>query len=229
MSWAKSGRLLRLAVLAGFGALPGFRSMAVAPEKRPKLSPKLDSKVFSAWYWEVKELAAFLREQGLPSSGLKADLTQRVSEFLQKGRVTERRAAPGAIGLRDSAIPGGLKLNTPVKNYNNDAITRTFFEKHLDGFRFNEYLRGFAKGIPEGQKLTYGDLVEGWKEAEKKRSQGKQEIGKQFEYNQFTRDFFTANPGSSRKEMMDAWRTIRNCAGPNTYKEFARLKKGPRG
>ena len=90
-----------------------------------------------------------------------------------------------------------------MQNYNNDAATRSFFEKHLDGFRFNEYLRGFAKGI-SGQKITYGDLVEGWKKAEKKRSEGKQEIGKQFEYNQFTRDFFAANSGGSRKEMMEA-------------------------
>ena len=162
---------------------------------------------------EVKELVAFLREQGLSSTGLKADLTKRVREFLSTGDVAERRAAPGK-GPRDSAIPGGLKLSTPVQNYNNDAATRSFFEKHLDGFRFNEYLRGFAKGI-SGQKITYGDLVEGWKKAEKKRSEGKQEIGKQFEYNQFTRDFFAANSGGSRKEMMEAWRTIRSFAAGN--------------
>lgn len=195
---------------AGVGAVPGLRTMAASPGKRPKLTPKLDSKAFGKWYWEVKELAAFLREQGLPSSGLKADLTQRVSEFLRTGRVAERRATSGK-GARDSAIPGGLKPSTPVMNYNNDAVTRSFFQKHCgEGFRFNEYLRGFAKGIPEGEEgITYGDLVEGWKKAEKKRSEGKQEIGKQFEYNQFTRDFFAANPGSSRSEMMEAWRAIR--------------------
>ena len=116
----------------------------------------------------MKELAAFLREQGLSSSGLKADLTQRVSDFLRTGRVAERRVAAGK-GPRDSAIPGGLKVSTPVENYNNDAATRSFFEKHLEGFRFNEYLRSFSKGVPEGQKLTYGDLIEGWKKAEKDR------------------------------------------------------------
>ena len=68
-------------------------------------------KVFGKWYWEVKELAAFLREQGLSSSGLKADLTQRVSDFLRTGRVAERRVAAGK-GPRDSAIPGGLKVST---------------------------------------------------------------------------------------------------------------------
>lgn len=223
MSWIRRGGILRIVILAGIG-VPGLRTMAASA--RPKLTPSLDAKTFGKWYWEVKELVAFLREQGLSSTGLKADLTKRVREFLSTGDVAERRAAPGK-GPRDSAIPGGLKLSTPVKNYNNDAATRSFFEKHLDGFRFNEYLRGFAKGI-SGQKITYGDLVEGWKKAEKKRSEGKQEIGKQFEYNQFTRDFFAANSGGSRKEMMEAWRTIRNCEGPNTYKEFARRNKRKR-
>ena len=60
-------------------------------------------------------------------------------------------------------------MSTPVENYNNDAATRSFFEKHVEGFRFNEYLRSFSKGVPEGQKLTYGDLIEGWKKAEKDR------------------------------------------------------------
>ena len=82
----------------------------------------------------------------------------------------------------------------------------------MDGFRFNEYLRGFAKGVPDGKKFTYGDLVEGWKKAELQRSKGKQEIGKQFEYNQFTRDFFAANKGGSRCEMMEAWREVRGFA-----------------
>jgi len=47
---------------------------------------------------------------------------------------------------------------------------------------------------------------------QEERRQGKQEIGKQFEYNQFTRDYFAANPGGSRKEMMDAWKTVRALA-----------------
>lgn len=139
-------------ILAGIG-VPGLRTMAASA--RPKLTPSLDAKTFGKWYWEVKELVAFLREQGLSSTGLKADLTKRVREFLSTGDVAERRAAPGK-GPRDSAIPGGLKLSTPVKNYNNDAATRSFFEKHLDGFRFNEYLRGFARKSPMAIWLKVG-------------------------------------------------------------------------
>ena len=45
------------------------------PDKRPQLTSKLDAKTFGKWYWEVKELGAFLRSEGLPSSGLKADLS----------------------------------------------------------------------------------------------------------------------------------------------------------
>ncbi|CAJ1408778.1 unnamed protein product [Effrenium voratum] len=172
------------------------------PGKRPELTPRMSAKVFGECYWEVKELAAFCCSQGLPASGLKADLTKRVKDFL--GGKCPERVSKVTKADRDSVVAGGLKLSTP-------------------DFRFNEYLRSFAKGTQEG--LTYRDLVEGWKDAEQKRREGKQEIGKQFEYNQFTRDFFAANPGASRADMMEAWRTVRSYQGPNTYKEFRKLSK----
>ncbi|CAJ1408776.1 unnamed protein product [Effrenium voratum] len=209
--------MLRLRFL--LGVMAAATSM---PGKRPELTPRLSAKVFGECYWEVKELAAFCRSQGLPASGLKADLTKRVKDFL--GGKCPERVSKVTKADRDSVVAGGLKLSTPVQNYNNDAATRSFFQKHCgQDFRFNEYLRSFAKGTQEG--LTYRDLVEGWKDAEQKRREGKQEIGKQFEYNQFTRDFFAANPGASRADMMEAWRTVRSYQGPNTYKEFRKLSK----
>ena len=62
---------------------------------------------------------------------------------------------------------------------------------------------------------------------QEERRQGKQEIGKQFEYNQFTRDYFAANPGGSRKEMMDAWKTVRALAtsrriDPDSFQQNSR-------
>ncbi|CAE7793869.1 unnamed protein product [Symbiodinium sp. CCMP2456] len=208
-------------------AVVGARAAAAKPLKRPDLKPGLDVDVFKACYWEVKELAAFCREHGLSTSGVKADVTQRVETYLRTGkRATEPdvKSSSHLTGARDSALPGGLKLTTPVCNYKNDAATRAFFQQHCGaGFRFNEYLRGFAKGVPEGQDLTYGDLVQGWKEAEGERKEGKTAIGKQFEYNQFTRDFFAANAGGSREEMMEAWRAVRSYQGPNTYEEFKKL------
>ena len=181
------------------------------PSKRPNLTAKLDPKVFGNCYWEVKELAAFCREQGLSTSGVKADLTQRIKDFLSGHLQKTAAKAKRNSGPRDSSVAGGLKLTTPVQNYNSDAITRDFFRKHCGkDFRFNEYLRSFSKGVPGGKELTYGDLIKGWRDAEDQRSQGKQQIGKQFEYNQFTRDFYSANPGGGRDEMMNAWRTVRS-------------------
>ncbi len=138
------------------------------PSKRPELTPKLDPGVFAKCYWEVKELAAFCRDNSLSTSGLKAELTQRVKDFLSgSGHAKKTVSKAGSQGPRDSAVPGGLKLSTLVKNYNNDAITRSFFQKHCgQAFRFNEYLRQFSKGVPAGQQITYGDLVKGWKDAE---------------------------------------------------------------
>ncbi|CAE7793818.1 unnamed protein product [Symbiodinium sp. CCMP2456] len=197
-----------------------------APLKRPKLTAKLDAKTFGRCYWEVKELTDFCREQGLSVTGLKADKARRVEIFLQSGRKEASSPRSSSSGSRDSALPGGITLKTPVRNYNNDAITRTFFQKHCgEGFRFNDYLRGFAKAVPKGKPVTYGDLVNGWKAAEDKRAHGMTRIGKQFEYNQFARDFFAANASSGRQDMMSAWKTVRSFQGPNTYKEYKKLQK----
>eukprot|EP00440_Ansanella_granifera_P029631 gb/GFBE01032185.1/.p1 GENE.gb/GFBE01032185.1/~~gb/GFBE01032185.1/.p1 ORF type:complete len:219 (+),score=38.51 gb/GFBE01032185.1/:1-657(+) len=204
----------------------------VRPRARPKLTKSLSPKVFQHCYWEVAELSAFCRKHSLPSSGLKAQLAQRIIAFLKTGRASSTgtsKAQTSCQEPRDSSVAGGLKPSTPVKNYKNDVATRDFFKRHCGSkFRFNEYLRAFAKGTPNGKRFTYGDLIRGWQKAENQRRVGKQKIGKQFEYNQFTRDFFAANPGGTRRTMMKAWRTVRSYLGPNTYSEYLKLRSAPR-
>ena len=49
----------------------------------------------------------------------------------------------------------------------------------------------------------------------------KKKIAAQFEYNQFTRDFYAEtknNKGKSRQEAIDAWNRIKKLPGSNKYK-----------
>lgn len=191
------------------------------------MTPSLDANVFINCYWDRKELAEFCRQQGLSTAGLKADVTQRIAEFLRSGTTSTPTEVQKPKGLPDSTT--GLRLDTAVKHYKNDAVTREFFQRHCGtGFRFNDYLRQFAKGVPKGKSLTYGDLVQGWHEAEEVRKQGGKKIGKQFEYNQFSRDFFSANSGKSKQDMIDAWNIVREYQGPNTYAFYLRIREGTR-
>ena len=61
---------------------------------RPDLHDKPDVKTFRSYYYLKEELAAFCRENHLPASGAKADLTERVARFLDTGEAEKAPPAP---------------------------------------------------------------------------------------------------------------------------------------
>ena len=60
---------------------------------RPELTDKLSSKEFLEYYYLKEELVRFCRENGLPASGGKQDLTRRIAFFLDTGKVQETKTA----------------------------------------------------------------------------------------------------------------------------------------
>ena len=188
---------------------------------RPHLTKSLDSVTFKSFYWEKKELLAFCVENKIPTKGTKLELSDRVEYFLNTGSIQPVRDQIKGAWSRDSAHV--ITLDTPVINYKNDAATKGFFVAQLgDKFRFNEYLRQFAKIANMDGSLTYGDLVTGWlqSEANKKQVSQKSPIGKQFQFNQFQRDFYAAEKGKTRQQFLDAWKLVRSIAGPATYEHY---------
>ena len=69
--------------------------------ERPSLTRELDSTVFRSFYYLKEELVSFCRENGLPVSGGKPELTERIAGFLDTGKVPmpsakkRRRHVPG--------------------------------------------------------------------------------------------------------------------------------------
>jgi len=70
--------------------------------ERPDLNKELDSKTFRSFYYLKEELVGFCRENNLPVSGGKLELTERIAYFLDTGKVLEtsaqRRATTSGIG-----------------------------------------------------------------------------------------------------------------------------------
>lgn len=64
--------------------------------------------------------------------------------------------------------------------------------------------------------------MDGWRtvEAKKKETTYTTSIGKQFEYNQFIRDFFAHESGKSLTDVIKAWKLVSSMEGPNTYSIF---------
>ena len=79
--------------------------------ERPKLNKELDAATFRSFYYLKQELADFCKENGLPTSGSNAELTDRIAYFLDTGNVlkfsAERKAAIniGTLSLTFPARP----------------------------------------------------------------------------------------------------------------------------
>ena len=171
-------------------------------------------------YWLKLELMVFCKKNDLSTVGSKHDLEQRIEVFLASGD-KRRPASSKKKGKRDSHEP--ITCSTLVVNYKNDAATRLFFVKNIgQHFRFDAYLRQFTNQNNITKHLTYGDLVNGWlaEEARRKDPEYQSDIAKQFEYNQFMRDFFANEKDKSRSDAIEAWKTAKRSNGLATYAQY---------
>lgn len=186
--------------------------------KRPILSKITNVFDFKNYYWDKQELITFCRQNKIPAEGGKIELAERIEFFLSSGgKITQTYKKSDKI-FYDS--DQNITVNTPVIHYKNDAKTRDFFISQIGGtFKFNFYLRAFAKQENNGD-LTYGDLVQGYKDSLKNK---KTTIDKQFEYNQFQRDFHKNNSNKTRLECNQAWKLLKQAPGGSTYKDYLKL------
>lgn len=196
------------------------------PNVRPELQKTTDVSIFKMFYWDKKELINFCKSHGLPYSGGKIELAQSIELFLTTGKINESQKPIHSRGKLDSV--GVITMNTPVVNYKNDAKTKQFFVNAIgSSFHFNTFLRQFAKMPNMDGSLTYGDLVDGWfkAEADRKSLEHKAPIDKQFQFNQFQRDFYRMEKDKTRAQMLDAWRLVRSVPGQATYAYYLELTK----
>ena len=103
--------------------------------ERPKLNKKLDAITFRSFYYLKQELADFCKENGLPTSGSKAELTDRIAYFLDTGNVlkptAERKTAVTIATLTEDTIIEP-NADNPGKSLH-DAIVCWNYKKSLPG------------------------------------------------------------------------------------------------
>ena len=54
---------------------------------RPPLTKSISLEDFQNYYWLKAELQTFCREHGLPASGSKIEITERISHYLHTGKI----------------------------------------------------------------------------------------------------------------------------------------------
>ncbi len=169
---------------------------------RPELTPELAADDFRAWYWLKAELAAFCRANGLPASGSKEALADRVEAWL----AGTQPPAAGAVRQPSARMPAALTADTPIgPGWRCSQPLRAFFERECGpAFRFNRALREL---VARGDGTPLGQAVELYR-ASLAAAEG--EIEPQFEYNRHMRAFFAAHPGATPAQARAAWWEARN-------------------
>ena len=181
--------------------------------ERPKLSRDIDSKTFREYYYLKEELIDFCRENGLPVSGGKIELTERISFYLETGKVLP--AATKNV-KRKSTITTELTRESIIED---DFVCsekhRAFFKKEIgDSFSFNVL---FQRWLKNNSGKTYSDAISAYYEIITEKKKGKLSIDKQFEYNTYIRDFFADNVGKTLDDAIKCWKYKKGLKGHNKY------------
>lgn len=181
--------------------------------ERPDLDKELDSQTFRSFYYLKEELMAFCRENGLPVSGGKLEISDRIACFLDTGKVVLAPADRHVTTMPDVISPDS-KIES---NFRCSERHRKFFKQEIgDSFSFNV---GFQKWLKENTGKTYGQAVIAYRQILKEKKKGKAVIDRQFEYNTYIRDFFADNEGKSLKDAIKCWKYKKGLRGHNRYEK----------
>ena len=178
---------------------------------RPELSIELKSEEFLEYYYLKEELVYFCRENGLPASGGKAELTERIAYFLDTGKI--KAAKP--VRTKKPKISTITRDSSIESDFVCSELHRAFFKREIgESFSFNV---AFQKWLKSNSGKTYADAIAAYKEIKSAKKPGKKDIDKQFEYNTYVRDFFDDNKGASLDDAIKCWKYKKSIKGHNKY------------
>lgn len=180
---------------------------------RPSLDKKLDADIFCNFYWLKEELVEFCRANNLPTSGGKAEITERIALYLKTGSV----ALPKQKHTRRTVIDVLTEETEIEPNFVCSEKHRAFFRKKIgQGFSFNVL---FQKWLKANAGKTYKQAIAAYYELLEEKKSGNKVIGKQFEYNAYIRAFFEENKGMSLQQAIQCWNYKKSLEGDNAYEK----------
>ncbi|MBQ6099554.1 MAG: hypothetical protein IJL02_12390 [Methanobrevibacter sp.] len=179
---------------------------------RPSLTTNLTSEEFKEYYFLKEELKDFLRSEGLKVSGGKSELEKRIIYYLDTGE--ELKEKNEIVDVKDSSEE--ITLESEIgENFKCSEDKRKFFEKEIGkSFKFKVKFQKWLKANPT---KTYQDAINAYYEIQN--SKEKTAIGKQFEYNQYIRDFFENNDDKSLDDAIACWKYKKSLKGHNKYEK----------
>lgn len=177
-----------------------------------KLTRNLNPEEFKDYYFLKEELKDFCRAEGLNVSGSKQDLEKRIIHYLATG---EELKEVHVKKIRNDSL-SKISLDSKLgENFKCSEDKRAFFEREIGkGFKFKVKFQKWLKSNPD---KTYADAIEAYFEIQN--SGEKTKIDKQFQYNQYIRDFFENNDCKSLDDAIKCWKYKKSIKGHNKYEE----------
>lgn len=178
---------------------------------RPNLDKKLNIENFQKNYYLKEELVSFCRENGLPTTGSKAELTHRIIYYLDKKecitRPLIRKKRPTS-----SQITLDMKIG---ENFVCSEKHRQFYKEQIGhSFSFSVLFQRWLKVHPD---QTYQQSIDAYFQILEEKKNRKFEIDPQFEYNTYIRDFFADNRDKTLEQAILCWKYKKNLAGSHRY------------
>ncbi len=166
-------------------------------------------------YWLKEDLIKICEENNLPKYGSKQDLLDYIACLIDNKPVIKKENKREHKSTIHEITPD----NIIDKYYSNDENHRRFFISQIgESFKYNVRFMNWMK--ENKGKKTYKEAIDEWKRISEERKNGyKTVIGNQFEYNQYTRDFFENNHGRSKEECIKCWNYKKSKAGSHKYED----------
>lgn len=181
--------------------------------ERPALDKNLNSKTFRNFYYLKEELVDFCRKNGLPVSGGKIEITDRIAYFLDTGEIQ----AASKVKRKVMTVCDITENMIIEDNFICSEKHRAFFEEHI-GSRFS-FNVAFQKWLKSNAGKTYKEAIAAYYQILEDKKKGKTNIDKQFEYNTYIRDFFADNRGKTLEEAIKCWKYKKQLQGHNRYEQ----------
>ncbi len=181
--------------------------------ERPGLSKEMDCTTFLSFYYLKEELVDFCRENGIPTSGGKIEITERIAHFLDTGEII----SPKTAQRKKSGIERITRDTLIEENFVCSEKHRAFFKEQI-GSHFS-FLVPFQKWLKNNAGKTYEDAIHAYHQILEEKKTSTAKIDKQFEYNTYIRDFFKDNKGKSLDEAIRCWKYKKQLQGHNRYEK----------
>ncbi len=182
-------------------------------KERPNLDTKLDEKTFRDFYYLKEELIDFCKANGLPSSGGKIELTDRIAHYLNTREIVplisiHKPKVSGDTITEDTTIEPDFVCSEKHRAFFRDKIGKSF--------SFNV---AFQKWLKSNTGKTYSQAIEAYRDIIAEKKSNTTVIDKQFEYNTYIRAFFADNPGKALNQAIICWKYKRAMPGHHRYEK----------